>query len=674
MPLQSLVHTLMEDFALDYSALHKAFANTLEPTRHLLRRRLQSRNEALALSRLLSAAGAADDQNEGHSTFITVSPNDRTQSAYSCRTDSDDDEDGDEAPAFDDNNVNMECAPRHPGTAMEDDVEDGVDPVEKYPHFQINPQTAPITTVAAEHLYGLAFAGGGEISAELRASYPMQLSARIDEARKCLNLDCFEYKPTAVNVQAKEGEEDRPIPTYGDLKKFTDSFDVMGRNSDRSAWESDEESLDPDEDMSEVVEPREGTTFDDDDILQLSYQAVAGNFAYSRCLRVRISLDQVVGIRLIGKTAGDEADNGAVLILELSEPLDAGNAFAARKVHAKYHSENSFTVVDDWTPDRAASRSSRFYLYGNLAELRQAAGLMARLCPHLAAMLSSATDESNTLRASASVEYASAPAFNDNKEAEGKPSGKKLKVDNNSAKGYKMSVADVHQLLVDTNLVESTAGARHVNPCLKRAILMGHILIDESTTKSTVIHKATCCQCGGKGLECTLGDAMEQSTYAGLDYEDGGEGAEVKCRDCGSGNYITELCSGNGHYDSGKFHNHCCECDDFGVCIRDYRQAHCRHCGEHYFRGNVGFPCPSCGGGRAKDLTAMPPPTPSAWDGMVANAKEVFEAQLKGKDRFDAMITRAMILGPTSGEGGSNPLMSAIREMASQMDDGDDGT
>eukprot|EP00563_Minutocellus_polymorphus_P012797 CAMPEP_0181065516 /NCGR_PEP_ID=MMETSP1070-20121207/24775_1 /TAXON_ID=265543 /ORGANISM="Minutocellus polymorphus, Strain NH13" /LENGTH=697 /DNA_ID=CAMNT_0023145901 /DNA_START=183 /DNA_END=2276 /DNA_ORIENTATION=- len=673
LPLQSLVHTSMEDFALDYSAMHKAFQNSLEPASHLVRRRLKSRKDAT--SQLLSAAAGGTNAN----SFVVVTPSDRTKSAYTVDSsggDDDYDEDDDEAPAFDNNNVKMESTLRHPGTTTDSDVEDGVDPSEKFPYFNINKHTSPITTVAAEHLYGLVFAGAGGIVSELKASYPMQLSARIDESRRALNLDCFEYKPKAVDMKAKEGDS-RPIPTYGDMKKFEDSFDLMSRNEGRSGWESDEESLDPDEDeeMREQVKPREGITFDDDDVLRLNYRAVVGNFANSRCLRVRIPLDEVVGIRLIGKTSGEESDNGVVLVLEISEKLEA-NAFVARKVHAKYHRENSFAVVDDWTPNKVASRSSRFYLYGNLTELKQAAALMAKLCPHLAIMLSSSTSESNTLRASASVDYASSSEFinNDNK-TEGKPPSKKQKVDVDAAKGYKMSVNDVHQLLVDTNLLSSKAGAERVNPCLKRAILMGHIKIDKSTTKSTVIHTASCCNCGESGLECTIGDAMEQVTYAGLDYEEGGEGAEVKCKDCGSGNYITEICTGNKNYDSGKFHNHCCECDDFGVCIRDYREAHCRHCGEHYFRGNMGFPCPSCGDGKSKDIVTMPPPSPSVWDGMVADAKEVFLTQLKGKNRFEAMMARAMVLGPSvqMGSDMEGPgIASVISQMASHLQDGEE--
>jgi hypothetical protein len=31
-------------------------------------------------------------------------------------------------------------------------------------------------------------------------------------------------------------------------------------------------------------------------------------------------------------------------------------------------------------------------------------------------------------------------------------------------------------------------------------------------------------------------------------------------------------------------------CPDFGMCIGDASEAHCRRCGNLYFRGNSGFP------------------------------------------------------------------------------------
>jgi len=98
---------------------------------------------------------------------------------------------------------------------------------------------------------------------------------------------------------------------------------------------------------------------------------------------------------------------------------------------------------------------------------------------------------------------------------------------------------------------------------------------------------------------CTVRHALKQRSSGGIDYCDGGEGGAVKCdnEDCGEGNYLTRLCMGlkEAHYDSGKFHNHCWKCPDFGECIFDYRNDHCDLCGDHYFAGNSGFSCPCRG-------------------------------------------------------------------------------
>ena len=68
--------------------------------------------------------------------------------------------------------------------------------------------------------------------------------------------------------------------------------------------------------------------------------------------------------------------------------------------------------------------------------------------------------------------------------------------------------------------------------------------------------------------------------------------------------YVTGICGGRPNFDSGKFHNHCTRCPDFGQCIGDYREAHCGRCGGHYFAGLSGFKCPCRGGD----------PERNAWD------------------------------------------------------------
>ena len=135
--LQYLVKMSIPNFALDYKALHMALENAMQPSTHLIRRRLKSRCDAT--SQLLSNPSTKD-------TFIVVTPSDRTESIY--RSGDDRDEEEGEITRFDENDVEMESTLRHPGTTMDGDVEEGVDPSEKFPYFNLNEQTSPITTVA----------------------------------------------------------------------------------------------------------------------------------------------------------------------------------------------------------------------------------------------------------------------------------------------------------------------------------------------------------------------------------------------------------------------------------------------------------------------------------------------------------------------------------------------
>ena len=118
-----------------------------------------------------------------------------------------------------------------------------------------------------------------------------------------------------------------------------------------------------------------------------------------------------------------------------------------------------------------------------------------------------------------------------------------------------------------------------VNKCLKAGVLNGHVpLTEEGTINLDQVLLKSGCNCCSKELTCTIRDALYQIEYGGNEYEDGGEHAAVQCNNeeefdgdgCG-GNFITGLCNGNIHFDSGKFHNHCGKCANFGHCIGDYR-------------------------------------------------------------------------------------------------------
>jgi hypothetical protein len=103
--------------------------------------------------------------------------------------------------------------------------------------------------------------------------------------------------------------------------------------------------------------------------------------------------------------------------------------------------------------------------------------------------------------------------------------------------------------------------------------------------------------CDHAEVTITIRDILQQTDYPGTDYEDGAESACVRCPDesCDTGIYVTDMCTGTPQFDTGKFHNHCKDCPDGGVCMSDYRIAHCVRCGHHTYMGQGGIPCENCG-------------------------------------------------------------------------------
>ena len=143
-----------------------------------------------------------------------------------------------------------------------------------------------------------------------------------------------------------------------------------------------------------------------------------------------------------------------------------------------------------------------------------------------------------------------------------------------------------------------------VSKCLMAAISRGHVKIltpekdpENQYGLDQVFVESDCFVCGEEVL-CTVRDVLYQPDCGGMDYEDGGLDAPLKCKDsdCAVGIYVTSMCEGQPTFDSGKFHNHCTACSGYGECIGDYREAHCENCNHHYFRGGAGLPCHNCGG------------------------------------------------------------------------------
>ena len=159
-----------------------------------------------------------------------------------------------------------------------------------------------------------------------------------------------------------------PRPIHGELNKFHDCFNPQMR----SAFAKDDNK--DDEELDRKVQPKEGTSFTVIKIMMINYTTLIENFIRSRCLCLRLPLSKLAGIWLMASSADEEhngsnADVGAVLILGKNERLGKDD-FTSRMVRSKFHGENSSALSPDWTPGQLASKKMRFYLYGNLLEMR----------------------------------------------------------------------------------------------------------------------------------------------------------------------------------------------------------------------------------------------------------------------------------------------------------------
>lgn len=267
--------------------------------------------------------------------------------------------------------------------------------------------------MAAEELACLVFVGSmGQIKGELQAAYPLQLSARIDQSRKCLIFDCFEYKPYQL-IDLSQEDISAALPTERGWQRWQHGYHWTHVEED-DEWDDNVEGTEywgGDAQMEiKGDSPRVSQEL-------TIYCGLTGHFAYNRCLRYRLSFDNICGIRLqvddaaSNKTPGVVGgDATAVLVLELSRPPPK-DAFATRKINSRWEKENKPEIIHDWTPDKAASQASRIYMYGGLKELRQTAALMATKCSRLAKMLKSVNEPTNSLREESSIEYASSPVL-----------------------------------------------------------------------------------------------------------------------------------------------------------------------------------------------------------------------------------------------------------------------
>ena len=278
-------------------------------------------------------------------------------------------------------------------------------------HFYLISIIPNRTTTAAEKLHCIAFVGHkGENVSELKAAYPLQLSVRVDESRKVLIFDCFEFKPNAADID--DPDLTKYYPTRRGFERSQQAF--LSHKIDVN--DDDYEDDDDQSYYTDNMEFNEGHTPERETERMLLFFGVAGNFAYSRILRFRFPFNNIVGISLqksgsSNAKGGSEELIGACLVLEVSRP-PPDTAFAVRKIESRWNRENEFRLTKDWTPQSAASKATRIYLYGGLEELKQTAALLAKKWPPIAAMLASTENKSNSLLGDeASIEYSASPNF-----------------------------------------------------------------------------------------------------------------------------------------------------------------------------------------------------------------------------------------------------------------------
>ena len=491
----------------------------------------------------------------------------------------------------------------------------------------------------------------------LRAAYPFQLLVRIDAGREALIYDAFEYLPTPVAAFEMDSARGDPV-TPSELGQIEQLLKRHYRKVSLLVGSQNDDGIRTEGPHAERCRQHgsrlhplaEWNRFKNSRVRRVRFpvSAICGarlliqnssrpheslpaaRGAFSVSSLGQRSADSHEGWRALPGTMaamGPELEPLGVLVLELSQiGMHSEAVFAEMPVWALHKDSRLRRPCSDWTPDNGFSRSRRHYIVGDASEMIELSKALATTFPHFAQLLrmSPSDDGSpvpeparkmpahvreclhrmkNTLaadlpqlwpsRTPSVLSLASLAARKLAKEAGNR------RVASGGGGGRKRpfgSQAQVHDFLRRAGIKKPAT----VNPCLKAGMLNGHIpipahLLTAENTKpflKQVLLKAGC-SCCGKTLKCTVRQALRQPVI-GIDYGDGGEDGAVQCKDCG-GNYVTGLCNGDPSFDCGKGHNHCVECPDFGVCIGDYREAHCHRCGDHFFAGNYGFPCPCRG-------------------------------------------------------------------------------
>ena len=295
---------------------------------------------------------------------------------------------------------------RHPGTVPHDD--------EKVSHLG-HPTSlySPITTKASKHIRAVAFMGklpedDSILSGRMVAAYKNQLAIRVDNSRKCINYDCYEYKPQDGSGRHRS-EDPKHLPIQPQIQRYHSTISCQLPCGIRS-----------------IEEQQEVRTI-------CHLKALTGDFFHSRCFRFRIPLKYVTGIRLLRENqpessskqssvsdekeqdhgsprATDSWDVAGALVLQVARPPDPRQApFCYRYVA---NSNPSFHVIGDWTPNNAASHASRHYIYGALEELKELASHLCVIDPRIEALFEHGGGTLST-KCGAQLNYPYAPGVAD---------------------------------------------------------------------------------------------------------------------------------------------------------------------------------------------------------------------------------------------------------------------
>ena len=137
----------------------------------------------------------------------------------------------------------------------------------------------------------------------MKASYPLQLSVRVDESRKCLIFDSFEFKPSCSDVD--DPDLSKYFPTGRGFNRFLQAY----QNNNIDLEDDDYEDDDDQSYYTDQMEVNDGSSMDKVAQSSMIFMGVAGNFAYSRCLRFRFPFNNIVGISLQKSSSGKLRDD-----------------------------------------------------------------------------------------------------------------------------------------------------------------------------------------------------------------------------------------------------------------------------------------------------------------------------------------------------------------------------